>query len=50
MKFNVRKASDYRHNEEIEINSLEDIMKFIEENGEIVLSNDEIIIYDDYLE
>jgi hypothetical protein len=34
----------------IEISTLEDLMKFIEEYGEIVLTHDSITIYDDYLE
>ena len=34
----------------IEINTLEELMKFIKVHGSIVLDEDEITIYDDYLE
>ena len=34
----------------IEIKSLKELMDFIKEHGEIVLSKDRIIIYNDYLE
>lgn len=35
---------------EIEINSLEDLVKFTENYGEIILNENEIEIYDDYRE
>lgn len=34
----------------IEISSLEDLNKFIKEVGQVVMSNNEIVIYDDYME
>lgn len=34
----------------IEINTLEDITNLIKEHGEIVIGEEQIIIYDDYLE
>jgi hypothetical protein len=54
MKFKVYQASTGYFNlrEEIEINTLEDLMRFIEECDEqIIISKDKkIIIYDDYIE
>jgi len=34
----------------IEINTLEDLVKFTKEYGSIVLDGDELTIYDDYME
>lgn len=34
----------------IHFRKLEELMKFIKEEGEIVLGDDSILIYDDYLE
>lgn len=61
MKFIVLKASDYEYRKEMEINSLEELMEFMNsvENSVIVGKDydhitDELentlIIYDDYLE
>lgn len=53
MKFSVKKASDWDwmgEGTEVEIEDLEDLMKFVETNGKIVLSMYEILIYDDYIE
>lgn len=37
MKFNVTKTSDWGYRKTIEINTLEELMKFVEDNDEIVL-------------
>jgi hypothetical protein len=62
MKYRISRASDYSGNSPcpsaikedgsyfITINTLEDLMKFVKENGEIVLDDESIKIYDDYLE
>lgn len=50
MKFKVTKASSYKYEEEIEINSLEELIKFYDKEGDLVFRGDSIIIYDDYLE
>jgi hypothetical protein len=50
MKFKIRKASDWKYKSELEINTLEELINFVEENGEIILDEDEIMIYDDYIE
>lgn len=38
------------HRWSINIDSLEDLMHFIRENGEITIDEDSICIYDDYIE
>lgn len=53
MKFTLRKASDWDWTDEgteIEIDDLEDLMKFVDINGRIVLSDGEILIYDAWIE
>jgi hypothetical protein len=35
---------------EIEINSLEELMEFISEYGELIVDEDKIVIYNDYIE
>lgn len=41
---------EYLPEPEIEINSLEELLKFIEEHGEIILNQERIEIYDNYRE
>jgi len=56
MKFKLTKASDWNFETEIEINTLDDLLKLLETEGKLVLGNFDddckysIIIYDDYLE
>lgn len=50
MKFRVLKASDWNYVDKLEITSLEELMKFIEKNGHIILDKDTITIYDYYVE
>lgn len=51
MKFAIRKASDWNYEDELEINSLEELIKFINNNGgKIILKEERITIYDDYVE
>ena len=51
-KFNprVEKINDWCERCFIDINSFEDLMEFIKLYGEIVINEERIIIYDDYLE
>lgn len=47
-KYNYKKT---KNKETIEINSLEELMKLIKDvKNELVISKDEILIYDDYIE
>ena len=39
MKFTVRKASDSKYFKIIEISNLEQLMQFVEKNGDIVIQN-----------
>jgi hypothetical protein len=49
--FNITEFyKDYDQNVEIEIESLEELMEFVNKWGDIVLSEDGITIYDGYLE
>ena len=50
MKFLVKKSSDRHFEKTIEINTLEELLDFVEENGSIILSEDSIEIYDWYRE
>ena len=60
MKFKVDRASDYNYKESVEINTLEELMEFVNKNGSIVIWGDkekgayndhsDITIYDGYLE
>lgn len=50
MKFKVDKASDWKYEAEVEINTLKELLSFVDKNGEIVFRANEITIYDDYLE
>ena len=63
MKFKIKKASDWKFEEEIEINTLEDLITlqnkytnresdYIQDNPSLVVdfNEKEIIIYDNYLE
>jgi hypothetical protein len=65
MFFKIQRASDYNKKPskppcngakwtnigwEIEISSLEEMMKLVEREGEIILDRDYIRIYDDYVE
>ena len=50
IKFSIEKASDHNFEDEIEINSLEELMKFADDNGSLVIARGCIIIYDGYLE
>ena len=50
MNFKVTKASDCNYKGTVEINSLEDLLAFIEENGVIIMGSRIIKIYDDYVE
>lgn len=47
-KYNYKKT---KNKETVEINSLEELMKLIKDvKNELVISKDEILIYDDYIE
>ena len=50
MEFSVKKSSNSRFRDTVEINTLEELLDFIEENGSIILSEDTIEIYDWYRE
>lgn len=54
MKFIGRRASTYGNDFEIKINSLKELINFIDENGSIIIEKCddeyELIIYDDYIE
>lgn len=52
MKFLIKKSSDYYYKDEKEINSFDELLKFIDENESIIMNkNSNIIeIYDDYRE
>ena len=50
MKFVVTKASSYSYEKVVEINTLAELITFIEDNGQIIMSEDSIMIYDDYVE
>ena len=57
MKFDICKTSDYTYRDTIEINSLEELIKFQEKHNCIIISDSvykdntkEIEIYDDYRE
>jgi hypothetical protein len=42
--------TDRHHIPQIEINTLEELINFVKEYGPVVVSENEITIYDDYLE
>lgn len=57
MKFEVTKTSDWDYKEQIEINSLEELMEFVTKNGCIIVTAkskyvpmNSIEIYDDWRE
>ena len=56
MKFILTQASDWNRKDEIEINSLAELMSLVDEYGSIIIyqqdnySDPEIKIYDDYVE
>lgn len=61
MKFNVTKTSDWKYHEQVSISTLEELMKFVDDNGEIIIIQHNPImnvtgalptieIYDDYRE
>lgn len=60
MKFAITKTSDWRYANELEINSIKQLIKFINDNGGqvVIITNNnisdktipEIEIYDDYRE
>jgi hypothetical protein len=53
MKFKVTKASDWDYKDEIEINTLEELIRFTESNGGTIIfdtDDNEIKIYDGYIE
>lgn len=39
MEFFVTKTSDWDYKEHIEINTLEELLKFVKENGDIIIQN-----------
>ncbi|MCU6204632.1 hypothetical protein [Enterobacter cloacae] len=57
-KFLLTQASDHTRKDEIEINSLEELLDFIKEHGRIIIEQmdstydgqQELMIYDDYVE
>lgn len=56
-KFTLKQASDWQREELIEINSLEELLAFVEEHGDIVIyskrdheEHQTLTIYDTYLE
>jgi hypothetical protein len=50
MKFKITRSSDWNYKEEKEINTLEELIEFNKEKGNLILKEDEIEIYDDYRE
>lgn len=50
MKFELNYASDWGRKEEIEIKSFEELMNLIKQKGRIIIDEDSITIYDDYVE
>ena len=50
MRFEVSRSSSGKIERIVEINTLEELMNFVEENGSIILSEDTIEIYDWYRE
>lgn len=58
MEFIINKASDFEYEEKKVFNTLEELIGFMEEAGEIILSKENygygefnrIVIYDDYVE
>lgn len=58
MKIRITKASDWKYEEIITMNSMKELSNFIKEFGEIIVSEDDtyneydllITIYDDYVE
>ena len=59
MKFQLEKASDWNFREDLEIDTLEDLMKFVEESISDVIITTALVpegydarikLYDDYLE
>lgn len=38
MKFNVTRTSDWEYREQVNINTLEELMKFADDNGEIIIT------------
>ncbi len=54
IKFNIDKASDWKYKDQIEIETLEELMKFIEDNGSVVIriydNRNDITICDGYIE
>ena len=60
MKFAITKTSDWRYTDDLEINSIKQLIRFIDDNGGqvVIITNNnisdktipEIEIYDDYRE
>jgi len=58
MKFKLEKASNWSFNSEVNLKSMEDILEFINKNGDIIINKFEnpkdyeygILIYDGYIE
>ncbi len=50
MIFTINKASDWDFESELDITSLDDLINFIKENGEIIMTENKITIYNDYVE
>lgn len=56
-KFTLKQASDWQREEPIEINSLEELLAFVEEHGDIIIyskreyeEHQTLTIYDTYVE
>ena len=58
MKFNITKASDWNYRNQVNISTLEELMKFADDNGQLIISpynpitdkQPSIEIYDDWRE
>ena len=57
MKFKVKKTSDWNYSENVDISTLEELMEFADDNGQLIISphnpitkQPSIEIYDDWRE
>lgn len=54
MKFQLTRTSDYHNKDFIELNTLEELLAFVDKEGNLIISSDgknfAIEIYDDYRE
>lgn len=40
MKFDVKKSSNWNYHKVVQINTLEELMKFVKDNGRIIIESD----------